>query len=135
MKQKKNEIKAPLTNRERFLSKYHVMADLQRLANTPSEFITAVELIHAIACATHAEYPQYQGHWNGWRPCRCKHRFMLKHRRVGAEVGDLCLASPDRRTVFCIRTAGNVAMECPIGQVRGDFHRYFRIVMNAQVAA
>jgi hypothetical protein len=50
----------------------------------------------AEAESAHAQYPQYAGHWNGWRIAEITRTVRTKL-GVAFEVGDLVLVSPEVR--------------------------------------
>ena len=79
---------------------------------------TAIAVLHSVAEATHAEFPQYNTHWKGWRLARCVWQMDLKHGRVFAKPGDYLLVAPNVRveiglpetvSVFSLRTLGDAA--------------------------
>ena len=94
----------------------------------------ARRLILTVAEATHAEYPQYAGHWDGWKVCICTKNLTMKHRGPAAYRGDYCLVKPDFSAVFCPRTGGDVGLD-PFAalpdshrQPPGDeFRKYFQL--------
>lgn len=51
----------------------------------------------AEAAAAHAQYPQYEGHWDGWRVAEVTRRQVSKGRREAFRAGELVLVAPDTR--------------------------------------
>jgi hypothetical protein len=56
----------------------------------------ARRLALAFARVDHADYPQYDGYFEGWHLAECRQRFTTKG-GVKMEPGDLLLATEDRR--------------------------------------
>ncbi len=59
--------------------------------------VTTYETLRAEAERSHAQWPQYRNHWDGWRVVEVTKRQTGKGRRVQFEAGDVALAEPDTR--------------------------------------
>lgn len=68
-------------------------------------FEASISLLIGKAESDHAMYPQYKGHWNGWKLCRVKKTIRTKM-GVAFVKGDIALARPNTETIEYGKYAG-----------------------------
>ncbi len=102
------------------MSKWSANADKQAEINDSYEGHgiprLAADQIRAIAAVDHADYPQYDGHWDGWRLCRITSDIKTKGGHAFTK-GDLAICNdpgflfPGERTVYSIRLGCDVRLD------------------------